>query len=192
MGSQHGRLLVGIGVRAKVLGKKKSEKMLNKNEDKRAYTFSQPKLYLSVIKHGGKICLAVLILMLLIAIINNKEISDIGRSIHVIIFLGILIFLTGRLLRKFAHKINVDFELQHIEFFMNRGREVVKADFNDVTNIRVNGYITFVLKTRKIFYSGAPNEEILICLSKIKKIQWGILCALLGPSKNLRDAVERA
>jgi hypothetical protein len=163
--------------------------MLNKDEGERGYTFSQPKLYLFVVNHGGKICLVVLILMILVAIVSSKEISDLGRYIHVIIFLGILIYLTGRLLRKFAHKIIVDFDLRQIEFFMNRFKDVVKADFNDVINIRVNGYIIFVLKTEKIFYSGAPNKEILTCLNKIKKIQWGFLCALLGPSKNLREDV---
>jgi hypothetical protein len=155
------------------------------------YTFSQPKPYQFVVQHGGKICLALLLFMLILAIIESKGVGRLTRSIHVIVFLAILFYLTGRLLTKFAYKIIVDFESCNINLFMNRTGDIIIADFDTIKNIRVNGYIIFILKERTVFYSGRPSEEILSCLNRIKKIDWGILCALLGPRKSLRDELER-
>ena len=72
---------------------------------------------------------------------------------------------------------------------MNRTEDIIIVDFDAIRDIRVNGYIIFVLKERKIFYSGKPSKEILTCLNQIKKIHWGFLCVLLGPSKDVRDAL---
>jgi hypothetical protein len=163
-----------------------------KNERKGVYTFSQAKSYMFIVNNGGKICLLVLLFMISIALVKKENIDSLSRSLHVIIFLCVLMYITGRFLKKFAFKIIVDFESQNIRFYMNRSTNVIVANFDDVRSLCVNGYIIFILKTRKIFYSGVPNKKILTCLRKIKKIQWGFLCALLGPSKDLRDAVEGA
>ena len=163
--------------------------MLKESGERGTYTFSQQKLYQFVVKHGGKICLSLVLFMLIIAIIENKGAGHLTRSIHVIIFLVILFYLTGRLLRKFAYKITVDLESHSIRFFMNRTEDIIIADFDAIRDISVNGYIIFVLDERKIFYSGKPSKEILICLNQIKKIHWGFLCILLGLSKDVRDAL---
>jgi len=155
------------------------------------FTFSQPKSYIFIVNNGGKICLVVLLFMISIALIKNKDIDSLSRSLHVIIFLCVLMYVTGRFLRKFAFKIVVDFESQNIRFYMNRSTNVIVANFDDVRSLRVNGYIIFTLNKRKVFYSGEPGEDILICLNRIKKIHWGFLCSLLGPSKELRDALRQ-
>jgi len=163
--------------------------MLEESGERATYTFSQPKLYEFFVNHGAKICLALLSLLFLIAMIQNKGAGYLNRSIHIIIFINVLIYLTGRLLRKFAYKIIVDLESHNIRFFMNRTEDSIKVDFDAVREIRVNGYIIFVLNERKIFYSGKPSKEILACLNQIKRIHWGFLCVLLGPSKDVRDAL---
>jgi len=163
--------------------------MLEESGERATYTFSQPKLYEFFVNHGAKICLALLSLLFLIAMIQNKGAGYLNRSIHIIIFISVLIYLTGRLLRKFAYKIIVDLESHNIRFFMNRTEGSIKVDFDAVREIRVNGYIIFVLNERKIFYSGKPSKEILACLNQIKRIHWGFLCVLLGPSKDVRDAL---
>jgi len=164
-------------------------KMLEESGERATYTFSQPKLYEFFVNHGAKICLALLSLLFLIAMIQNKGAGYLNRSIHIIIFISVLIYLTGRLLRKFAYKIIVDLESHNIRFFMNRTEDSIKVDFDAVREIRVNGYIIFVLNERKIFYSGKPSKEILACLNQIKRIHWGFLCVFLGPSKDVRDAL---
>jgi len=169
----------------------KTAKMLKESCKGRTYTFSQPKLYQFVVKHGGKTCLALLSFMLIIAIIDNKGAGHLTRSIHIFIFLVILIYLTGRFLRKFAYEIIVDFESCNIKLFMNRTGDIIIADFDTIKNIRVNGYIIFILADRKVLYSGAPNKEILNCLNRVKKIDWGFLCALLVPRKSLRNELEQ-
>jgi len=167
----------------------KSAKMLQESGERATYTFSQPKLYQFFVNHGGKICLVLLLLLFLMTMIKNKGDGTLDRSIHLIIFISILIYLTGRLLRKFAYKITVDLESHSMRFFMNRTEDIIIVDFDDMRDIRVNGYIIFVLDDRKIFYSGKPSKEILTCLNQIKKIHWGFLCVLLGPSKDVRDTL---
>jgi hypothetical protein len=163
--------------------------MLKETDERATYTFAQPRPYQFFVNHGSKICLILLLLMFLIAMVKNKGAGYLGRSIHIIIFISILIFLTGRLLRKFAYKITVDLKSHNIRFFMNRTENIIIADFDAIRDIRVNGYIIFALNDRKIFYSGKPSKEILTCLNQIKKIHWGFLCALLGPSKEVRNSL---
>jgi uncharacterized membrane protein len=167
----------------------KSAKMLKESGERATYTFSQPKLYQFFVNHGAKICLVLLLVLFLIAMIKNKGDGYLDRSIHIIIFISILIYLTGRLLRKFAYKIIVYLQSHNIRFFMNRTEDIIIVDFDAIRDIRVNGYIIFVLNERKIFYSGKPSKEILTCLNQIRKIHWGFLCVLLGPSKDVRDAL---
>lgn len=164
--------------------------MVEESRGRGTYTFSQPKFYTFFVNHGGKICFILILFMFSVALIANKEIEFLYRLTQGVIFLSILIYLAGRILRNFAHKILVDFESRKIEFHMNRSKHLIVSDFDDIRSIRVNGYIIFVLNERKVFYSGAPSKEILTCLNKIKKIRCGFLCALLGPNKNLRNALD--
>jgi hypothetical protein len=73
---------------------------------------------------------------------------------------------------------------------MNRSKDVIKFSFDEIKNIRVNGYIIFTLNRKKIFFSAAPSKDVLSCLNRIKKIDWGFLCSVLGPSKELRDVLK--
>ena len=72
---------------------------------------------------------------------------------------------------------------------MNRSKEVLKFDFQDLKKIRLNGYIIFTLEKKKVFYAEAQNKKLLKCLNKIKKVEWGLLCNLFGPSKKVRDEI---
>ena len=165
--------------------------MIEENDRDCLYTFSQPKSIIFVVKHGGKICLAILLFMFLVSLVDNKESGYFNRSVHVIIILGILIYLVGRFLKKFAYKILLDFKSRKIRFYMNRSKDIVTINFDDVQRIRVNGYIIFVFEEGKVLYSGELSNEILTCLNKIVKIDWGFLCALFGPNKCLREKIGK-
>ncbi|MEA1949163.1 MAG: hypothetical protein U9N83_17910, partial [Thermodesulfobacteriota bacterium] len=111
-------------------------------------------------------------------------------GIITLIFLCIIPYLYGKILQKFAYKIVVDFESREVRLYMYRSDAIITANFDDIRSIRVNGYIIFVFKERKVFYNGLQNNELLKCLNKITKIHWGSLCALWGPNKNIRDQLN--
>lgn len=163
--------------------------MIKENDKDWVHTFSQPQSIIFVVKHGGKMCLAFLLFMFSISLLNNGENWDFNRSVYVIIFFGVLIYLAGRFLKIFAYRILIDFKSQEIRFYMNRSEDVVTTNFDDVQRIQVNGYIIFVFAEGKVLYSGELSKEILSCLNKIVKIDWGFLCALFGPSKSLREKI---
>ena len=154
------------------------------------YTFSKPKSYVFVVNNLGKIALGLLIFMIAIVFIKFNDTVSLFRSIHTILFLSLLIYLTERFLKKFAYKVTLDFGSQNIRFFMNRSKDFIEVSFDDIKNLRVNGYITFSYGNKKILYSGAPSEDILTCLYRIRRSDWGLLCSVLGPSKELRDVLR--
>jgi hypothetical protein len=164
--------------------------MAIKNGIKEVYIFSQPKSYIFIVNNGGKISLGLLIAMISIALIKSNNMDSIFRSLQIIIFLCLLIYVTGIFLKKFAYKIIVDFKSKNIKFFINRRKDFIEFSFDEIKNIRVNGYIIFTLNRKKILFSAAPSKDILSCLNRIKKIDWGFLGAVLGPSKELRDVLE--
>ena len=94
------------------------------------------------------------------------------------------------MLTKFAYKIIVDFNSRKVQLHLHRSETIVTVDFDDIESIRVNGYIIFTLKERKVFYNDLQDSNLLKCLNKIKKIDWGSLCGLWGPNKNLRDTLS--
>ena len=155
------------------------------------YTFSKPKSYVFIVNNLGKIALGLVIPMIAIAFIKSHDVVPLFRSIHTILFLSLLIYLTESFLKKFAYKVTLDFRSRNIRFFMNRSKDFIEVSFDDVKNIRVNGYITFSFKNETVaLYSGAPNEDILTCLHRIRRIDWGLLCLVLGSSKELRNVLR--
>ena len=165
--------------------------MIEKSGRRGRCIFSQPKFYIFFVNHGGKICSILVLFMFSVAIVANRGSEFLYRLTQGVIVLSILIYFTGRILRKFAYKIVVDFEARKIKFHMNRSSDIIVTGFDNIESIRVNAYIIFILKNKKVFYSGAASNEILACLNKIMKIDWGVLCALLGPSKNVRHALQK-
>jgi hypothetical protein len=168
----------------------KGQEMIKQRPRQELYIFSQPKFYLLLVNHGGKICLIILLVMMIVAIFQYRDYEHLSKAFHGIIILVVFAYITVRILGKFANKIIIDFESEKLDFHMNRSDDMISATFEKIKNIRVNGYIIFHIENRKIFYSGAPDSEILSCLSKVKKIDWGPLCAFLGPRKSLRDAFK--
>ena len=100
-----------------------------------------------------------------------------------------LTYLYGKILKKFAYKIIVDFDSSKLLLHMYRSK-IITADFEDLKSIRVNGYVIFMLEDGKVFYNDLRNKDLLACLNKIVNIRWGPLCALWGPDKEVRDSLD--
>jgi len=125
-----------------------------------------------------------------IAIITRGYLSPYGIIIAVV--LCAIPYFYRRVQRNFAYKINLDFESHKVQLYIYKSEAIITVDFGDIKGIRVNGYIIFVLEDKKIFYNDLQNNELLSCLNKIKRIEWGPLCRLWGPSKNVREEITRS
>jgi len=76
-------------------------------------------------------------------------------------------------------------------FHLNRGGPIVEVLFDEIKEIRVNGYLIFNIKGQKIYYHNAQNRTLLNTISKISSIKWGNMCKIWGPSKKDRDDINR-
>ena len=161
--------------------------MINKNDEEVIYTFSQSRANVFIADHLEKF---LLVAMLILAFCVYKGGVSPKVLIFPSIFLSILYYLFIKIHRKVAYKIILNFDSHEVRFHMHRSKEVIKVVFGDLESIRVNGYIIFVLKERKIFYNDPQNRKLLECLNKIIEIDWGFLCAIWGPAKNMRDALD--
>ena len=161
--------------------------MIKKSGGKEIYTFSHSTGYIFVVNHLGKFLLAGILIAVLAVYKGNLNPTDL---IYPALFLFILYYFVESLLRKNAYKISINLETRKIKFYMNRSGDIIISDFDDVKDIIVNFHIILHLREKKILYNDLQNNELLKCLNKIKKIHWGKMCALWGPSKNIRDTLE--
>lgn len=161
--------------------------MINGNSGEEVYSFSQSSLQRFIANHLDKFVWVCIFFAIAFTIVRVGYLSPYGIIIS--IFLCIIPYLYGKIQQKFAYRIIVDFDSRKVRLHMHRSEAIIIADFDDIKGIRVNGYIIFVLKEKKVFYNDLRNNRLLNCLNKIMKIDWGPLCTLWGPSKNVRDAL---
>lgn len=154
-------------------------------------SFSQSKLQRLIANHIDKFIWGCVFIIMVFAIVRVVRVGFLNTyAIIILILLLILPYVFVKLQQKFAYKIIVNFDSGVLQLFMHRSGEVITADFNEIENIRVNGYIIFVLKNKKVFYNDLQNIELFKCLTRIKQIYWGALCSLFGPNKSIRDKVN--
>ena len=151
------------------------------------YSFSQPSAQRFISNYLDKIVWVLIFSLVAYTVLTIGSLSLYG--IISLLFLCTLPYLFGKIQKKFAHHIILDFNENSAQLHMNRSNEIIEFDFDDVKNIRLNGYIIFVLKEKKVFYAESQNKKLLKCLNKIKAIEWGILCSLFGPKKHIRDEI---
>jgi hypothetical protein len=153
------------------------------------YSFSQPELRKFLSDHLDKIAWACILITIAYVIVSRKSVSSFAVILF-ILFASIPFFYSW-LKKKFAYKIVIDFKSSEIQLYMYRSKRIIKAGFNDLKSIRVNGYIIILLEEEKIFYNDLQNYELFECLNKIIKLHWGPLCPLWGPNKKVRNALDK-
>ena len=161
--------------------------MTVENRNQGVYTFSHTRGYIFMVDHLGKF-LVTTILIIIIALYKGN--LDRTVTICAIVFLCISYYLVETFLKKTACKIIIDFGSRQIKLYMNRSGDIVTRDFEDIKEIVINFNITFFLAQRKVLYNDLQNRELLTCLNRIKRIQWGFLSALFVPNKDLRNSLK--
>ena len=151
-----------------------------------SFSLSRAKIFIA--NYLDKIFGLCILLLVVFTILTVGYISLYG--IIILLILIAIPYFYGKFQHKFAYKIIVDFNSGIIYLYMQRSESIIAVDFCDINSIRVNGYIILTLNDRKVFYNDLQNANLLTCLNKIKNIQWGFLCNLWGPKKNIRDAIS--
>lgn len=161
-----------------------TEKMISNKEGQ--YSFAQSKDYIFVVMNCEKIYLFIALLMLSIGYYDKENINFTG-VILAVIALGMFVFFIGRFLKQMAYQIDINFKLQKVDLKIYNKQEIIK--FDEIDKIRVNGYIIFVLENKRKLICNIQNVNLIRCLNKIKKIEWGKLCFLFGPNKKTRSSI---
>ena len=151
------------------------------------YSFSQSSAQRFISNYLDKVVWVLIFSLVAYTVLILGSLSLYG--IISLLLLCTLPFLFGKIQKKFAHQVILDFNENSVQLQMNRSNEILEFYFEDVKNIRLNGYIILVLKEKKVFYAESQNKKLLKCLNKIKTIEWGFLCSLFGPNKNVRDEI---
>lgn len=132
------------------------------------YSISQPRIYIFVTKHLGKILLCSFLLIFMVAIAYQEDFRYIKKLFHIVILLSVIGLIVDRFLRKVAYRIIIDFNKNTIEFCMCRSDEAKKYNFRLIKDISINKYVIFVLENGKIFYNLGHNEEFKRSIDRLK------------------------
>jgi hypothetical protein len=132
------------------------------------YSISQPRIYVFVTKHFGKILLCSFLLMFIVAIAYQKDFEYVKRLFHIVIVLSLIGFIVDRFLRRVAYKIIIDFDESIIKFYMCRSGEAKKYDFRLIKDISINRYVIFFIENGKIFYNLGKNKEFNRSIDRLK------------------------
>lgn len=163
--------------------------MIKEKELKETYSFAHSAGYIFGIKHLGKFFIITILIIVFSAYIGKL---DLIVTIYSILLLCLTYYCVGKLLKKSAYKINIDFKTRQLQFHMNRTGDIITSTFDDIKNIIVNFQIAFFLDEKKILYNDLQNKELLNCLNKIRKIQWGPLSVLFVTDKDLREPFKKS
>ena len=77
--------------------------------------------------------------------------------------------------RKFAYKINFDFDKSEVIFFMFFPlikQRTITVKIDDIEKITINVFVIFVFNGEKVRYNGVNNNELIQFLESIKAINW--------------------
>jgi len=138
--------------------------MDNENGEKGTYTFSHTRGYIGF---GNNLGIITIITFLIVIICTYKGNLDRLVTLYGILLLFMMYCLAEYLIRKFAYKIIMDFESRQIQFYIFHTRDIVTSNFDDIINIKINFYITFIIENREILYNDVQNKELLSLLKKI-------------------------
>mgnify|MGYP006299776903 CR=1 FL=1 len=155
---------------------------------KTPHIFSLPNLQILLARHLEKFLFIIFLFIITTYIIYIDNLRFLGL-ILALFNLSVIMFVFIIIKKKFAYKIVINFDLKKIQFYMFRRKDIIIKDFNKIQKIRVNGYLIFVFFEEKIYYSEFNNYNLLKCIHSIKKIEWGRLCSIWGPSRKIREKI---
>ena len=145
---------------------------MNLNKD---YIFERPKAEVYIVNYIDKVGLMIGVVTFIIDILflhNIKVSSKWVFGFSAIILLSLPFEFFGR---RFAHRISVNLETNKITFSFFRHKKDITVKLEDIKDIRMNAYITFILDKRKIYYNDLVNKELVPFIEKLRPTTWSRL-----------------
>jgi hypothetical protein len=94
------------------------------------------------------------------------------------------------LIRKALYEICVDLNNETITLHPYKTKTPIKFDFNEIQRIKVNGAIYIKVHGKWFIYSTTAYSKALCALCRIRTIEWGKLCNILGPRQEERERLR--
>lgn len=165
-----------------------------RNTEKDSIDISKHKVEIIFGKYLIAISIFFSLIVVLLAMLAMGGVSSIyyqGMSVIIICcgFLIVLAAIAKKHIKGFAYSMNISFLKQRIIFRMFTD-DLIEAKFEQINNIRVNGYIFFELGDKTIMYNDLTNRLLFETINEIKKIEWGKKCWIWGPPKEFRKKLE--
>lgn len=155
--------------------------------------FKQSKPYVFLIRNLFKVYLLLVVLFILLwltPVSNPENEINLFGLIIVVIILGAFCLSLLLLFQNFLSEIVLDYKSRSIELKLCRSRKNVNLDFQEINDIRLNGYLVIVTEYRKYFYTHI-TPELLRSFSKVKKIRCGKISGLFSVSKKMLTDIEQ-
>lgn len=159
------------------------------NTKESRFIFSQNIAFKFIANHGEKLFYLLVIIGVLFTYkdLKGQFLIDVALLIFV---LFMILFFTGKFVAKIIWRLDVDFHSGKLSLYLCRNPVPRVIDFIEIDQIKVSGPIIIFAGQRKYYYSTNQYEEILPILQRVKRIQWGRMCNVLGPNKMIRKSID--
>ncbi len=120
---------------------------------------------------------SIIMCTIFVATYFDNDNLDYPLEMFVILALLTLLFYFPHLLaRKFAYKMHFDLNKSEVTFFMffpSLGKRTITFRINNIQDISINFYITFISDSEKVLFRGLENKKLISFLEGLKPVSWG-------------------
>lgn len=109
------------------------------------------------------------------------------RLIYLTIAMALMFLFYTFLVRKVLHKIILNLSDKTVTFYPYKTRKAVTYNFDQIKRVKVNGAIYIKVNEMWFAYSTTDYSKVLKAMCRIRDIEWGGLCNLLGPAADERE-----
>jgi hypothetical protein len=139
------------------------------------YVFERPKAEIYIANYIDKVGLMIGVITFILDILFLHNITKssswfFGFSTLILLSLFFEIFF-----RRFAHRISVNLDTHEITFSFFRHKKDTIIKIEDIKEIRMNAYITFIFDKRKVFYNDLVNKELVAFIEELRPTTWSRL-----------------
>lgn len=139
---------------------------IQQNDSKEKYIFSRTRGEILFANYFDKYAFVILVVVAFIYAILNYPDSLKGAFFAVIVVVPFLILFSLHF-KKAAYKLIIDLIDEKVEFYMFKGKGIIKKNIRDIEKVHSGGYLIFYFKGGdKILWKKRDNEEKLINILK--------------------------
>lgn len=133
----------------------------------------------------------LLIIVAFIITYDDLENWQIVEVIKISAVMVALLLLSSRLLKRVIHSVNINWGEKKLVIFFYKTKKSEVFSFDEVQKIKVNGAIYLKINGKTKLFSTEKYSVVLPEFNRIRKIQWGKYCNVLGPNKEIRDKIDQ-